>query len=179
VIGSVARVASMSQPEPPPDHPAPGAAPEPATDPHLRPVDPGGAPPSWSGAPAYSPYPEGYPPHAPMPGAPPYPAQPPVPRARPGGRTSYLRALGATAISAAMFLLLGVLIGGPPESAEAAGRLVGGQLLPTLLASLFVWLLVRRHARPFWQVAAVALGVFLATRFVVLVLAFAAVAGSV
>ena len=55
-------------------------------------------------------------------------------------------------------IVLLVLLSGAPESAEAAGRVVGSLLVVVLLAALATWLIVRRRAPwAFWKLALLAL----------------------
>jgi hypothetical protein len=120
------------------------------------------------GAPGYQPYQE-LPPHAPMPGAPPYPAgidhgAPPVGAVRP--RTSYWRALGATAIGAAVNLVLIVLLNDVPWSARLAGAAVGMLVIPTALGSLALWLIARRRAWAFWLLAVLGVAIYFVIRLV-------------
>jgi hypothetical protein len=52
---------------------------------------------------------------------------------------------------------------GPPASGYALGRVIGGTIVPVLLASLPVWLIARRRPWVFWQLVLLALpfyGVF-------------------
>lgn len=114
--------------------------------------------PSWRGAPGYVPHPDTMAPHAPMPGAPPYPApeqDPPTVGER-AGHTGFPLALLATLAWAAVSVALVLIVRGPPPSAEAMGRTVGGSLAPALLAAVATWLVVRRHSRAFWVVLLVA-----------------------
>lgn len=118
--------------------------------------------PSWMGAPGYLPGTDDLPPHSPMPGAPPYPpaaepAPPPVGR-RP--RTRFRAALGATAVWAAVNLVLVLLVVGPPGSARALGALAGALLVTTALAALVVWWVARRRGWSFWILVLVAAPVF-------------------
>ncbi|MCO1655961.1 hypothetical protein [Pseudonocardia humida] len=122
--------------------------------------------PSWMGAPGYQPHQE-LPPHAPMPGAPPYPAgiEPdPAPVGRPGPRTSYPLALGATSIGAALQLVILLALAGPPPSSAAFGAVVGSTVVPTALGSLVLWLIARKRAWPFWLLAIVGVVIYFAIR---------------
>jgi hypothetical protein len=94
-----------------------------------------------------------------MPGAPPYPPaldHPPAAVGRPIARTGVGAALGAAAVWAAVNLVLVLLVAGPPPSPAAAGRFVGGLLIPGLLAALAVWLIARQRAWAFWLLVLVA-----------------------
>ncbi|MHA6795257.1 hypothetical protein ACVGVM_17350 [Pseudonocardia bannensis] len=118
---------------------------------------------SWQGAPGYTPLPETLPPHAPMPGAPPYPAQPehpPAPVGQAPARTGYARALGATAVWAAVNLALVLLVAGPPPAAESAGVFTGRLVLPMLVGALLTWLIARRRRWPFRLLVVVAAPLF-------------------
>lgn len=121
------------------------------------------------GAPGYQPPMDHLPPHAPMPGAPPYPANPAHPPAPVGERrgTSYPKALGATAIGAAVQLVLLLAVAGPPPSSAAFGLVVGGMIVPTALGSLVLWLIARRRPWPFWLLAVVGVVIYFALRLVV------------
>ncbi|WP_142048095.1 hypothetical protein [Pseudonocardia kunmingensis] len=128
-------------------------------------------PPSWAGAPGYSPYSDDLPPHAPMPGAPPYPAAPDpgrAPVARPRARTRFRAALGATAVWAAVNVVLVLLVSGAPDGAEALGRFVGGLLVVTSAAALALWLVARRRTWSFWMLVVVAAPLFWVLRAVLL-----------
>ncbi|GLZ34740.1 hypothetical protein Lesp02_69270 [Lentzea sp. NBRC 105346] len=98
-----------------------------------------------------------------------YPYAPPVPQyamPRQQARTSYgLCFLAAAVWSFVMFVVLFVLAG-PPASAYAFGRVLGSQLVPCLLASLFTWLIFKKRSTNFAVLAVVALPFY----FVVLVL---------
>ncbi|WP_346278257.1 hypothetical protein [Pseudonocardia sp.] len=110
-------------------------------------------PPSWMGAPGYSPYRDDLPAHAPMPGAPPYPSaeeHPPPPIGRPAARTGFRAALGAAAVWAGVNLALVLIVTGAPPSTTDVARFLGALLVPTLLAALAVWLIARGRAWPFW-----------------------------
>jgi hypothetical protein len=112
-----------------------------------------GHPPSWAGAPGFTPGVDGLPPHTPMPGAPPYPETPehgPPPVGRPAARTRFVTALGAAAVWAVVHVLLVLAVAGPPPSDRALGRLIGVMVGPTLLAAVAVWAIARRRARAFW-----------------------------
>jgi hypothetical protein len=116
--------------------------------PEWRP-GPGAEHPPWTGAP---------PPYPP-------PAQPgPPPSAPP--RTGYPRALGATAIGAAVQLLLLVVLAGPPGSARAFGAVIGGMILPIALGSLVLWLIARKRAWPFWLLAVLGVVLYFVFRLV-------------
>jgi hypothetical protein len=124
--------------------------------------------PSWMGAPGYQPYRE-LPPHAPMPGAPPYPAgiehdAPPVGAPRP--RTSYWRALGATAIGAALNLVLYIVFTDGQWTARIAGAAVGSLIIPTALGSLVLWLVARRRGWAFWLLAVLGVVLYFGFRLV-------------
>jgi len=122
------------------------------------------------GAPGYQPPMDHLPPHAPMPGAPPYPPNVPPgppPVGQQGGRTSYPKALGATAIGAALQLVLLLALAGLPPSSEAFGAVVGGMVVPTALGSLVLWLIARKRAWPFWLLAVVGVAIYFAFRLVV------------
>ncbi|HXV92488.1 MAG TPA: hypothetical protein VD813_04250 [Pseudonocardia sp.] len=109
-------------------------------------------PPSWMGAPGYTPYPDDLPAHAPMPGAPPYPpapAHPPAEVGRPRPRTGFGRSTAAAAVWAGVNLLLVLVVNGLPPDGYALGRVVGGLLVPTLLAGLATWLVARRRGWSF------------------------------
>jgi hypothetical protein len=128
-------------------------------------------PPSWAGAPGYSSYSDDLPPHAPMPGAPPYPAAPepePAPVGRPPARTRFRTALGATALWAAVNVVLVLLVSGPPDDAQALGRLTGALLVATLPAALVLWLVARRRAWSFWLLVAAAAPLYWVLRAVLL-----------
>jgi len=104
-------------------------------------------PPSWAGAPGYSPHPE-LPPHAPMPGAPPYPANidhPPPPVNEAPARTGFPPVLGAAVVWAVVDVLLVLLVLGPPTGSTAV-RLAAGLVVTVLLTAVGVWLPVRRRA---------------------------------
>lgn len=128
------------------------------------------------GAPGYQPYQE-LPPHAPMPGAPPYPAGTapgPAPVDAAGPRTNYWKALGATAIGAALHLVLLFVLAGPPASPEAFGAVIGGtMLLPVAFGSLVLWLIARKRVWPFWRLALVGVLLYVAFRAVFTVLQLA------
>jgi hypothetical protein len=114
-----------------------------------RPED--GRPPSWAGAPGFTPGVDGLPPHAPMPGAPPYPETPSSPPVgRPRRRTRFGTALGAAAVWAVVHVVLVLVVAGPPPGPAALGRLTGATVLPTLLAAVVVWAVARRRAWAFW-----------------------------
>lgn len=124
---------------------------------------------SWRGGPGYTPLPDILPPHAPLPGAPPYPAQPehpPAPVGEPPARTGYGRALGATAVWAAVNLLLVLLVMGPPPSTEAAAVFAGRLAVSTLAGALITWLIARRRGWPFWLLVLVAAPLFWVLRAV-------------
>ncbi len=103
--------------------------------------------------------------------APPPPPHPPerawhnrVPspfHARPTG-TTFPRALGATALWGGVLgaFLAGAATRNPPED-EAAAELVLLLAGSTLLATLLIWWITRRRRRPFWQLALIALPLFL------------------
>ncbi|MCX6466534.1 MAG: hypothetical protein NTW05_23540 [Pseudonocardiales bacterium] len=123
-------------------------------------------PPSWMGAPGYTPHPE-LPPHAPMPGAPPYPPavdHPPPPVGEPALRTRFRAALGASALAAAALVVLVVLVEGPPPGAAGWAALVGSAAFAGLLTATVVWAAVRRRAWPFWALLLVAVPVVLVLR---------------
>ncbi|NMH81474.1 hypothetical protein [Pseudonocardia xinjiangensis] len=132
------------------------------------PSDPSGPegpdrPPSWMGAPGYSPYRDDLPPHAPMPGAPPYPAaqeHPPPPVGRPAAHTGILAALGAAAVWAGVNVVLVLVVAGAPAAGSDVARLVGALLVPTLIAALVVWLVARHRAWSFWLLVLAAAPVF-------------------
>jgi hypothetical protein len=120
-------------------------------------------PPSWMGAPGYTPYADGLPPHAPMPGAPPYPQAPeqsPPPIGQPPPGTRFRAALGAAAAWAAVNLVLVLLVLGPPGNARVLGAFLGALVVTTVLAALIVWLIARRRGWPFWLLALLAAPVF-------------------
>ncbi|WP_147254101.1 hypothetical protein [Pseudonocardia hierapolitana] len=132
-----------------------------------RPDD--GRPPSWAGAPGFTPGVDGLPPHAPMPGAPPYPAAPehaPPPVGRRARRTRFVTALGATAFWAVVNVVLVVAVVGVPPGPAAFGQFVGVLILPTLLAALAVWAIARRRAWPFWLLVLLAAPFFWVLRAV-------------
>ena len=124
--------------------------------------------PSWMGAPGYQPYQEQAP-HAPMPGAPPYPAgiehgAPPVGAA--GPRTSYWKALGATAIGAAVNLVLIIAFNDVQWTARLAGAAVGTLIIPTAVGSLVLWLIARRRGWAFWLLAVLGIVLYFVIRVV-------------
>lgn len=138
-----------------------------SSQPPPEPPDGTDRPPSWMGAPGYSPLPE-LPPHAPMPGAPPYPPaeeHPPPPVGQRSG-TGYPAVLGATAVPAVANLLLTVVLAGPAPSARAAGGLFGALLVAMVLASLPTWLIARRRALHFPLLVALALPFYLLFRLI-------------
>jgi hypothetical protein len=113
-------------------------------------------PPSWAGAPGYTPYPEPVP-HAPMPGAPPYPAQtapPPTPPGRPARRSTLAAALGAVALWAGVDLLV-ELVAAP----VTAGRLLA-IAVAALLAAVATALVARGRRWSFLVLLLVAAPVF-------------------
>lgn len=126
----------------------------------------GDRPPTWMGAPGYTPHPE-LPPHAPMPGAPPYPPaveHPPPPVGEPALRTRFVTALYAAAVWAAVLVVLVFVVDGPPPGAASVGRLVGSALVVAALTATVVWAVVRRRNWPFWALLLVAAPVFFVLR---------------
>jgi hypothetical protein len=123
----------------------------PPPEPHGYPAPP--YPPAQYGPPQYGP-----------------PQQPPAPQQ---GRTSYLVALGAAAVWAAVniVLVLAVNMGGRglPFSGYALGLVIGRAVVPTLLASLIVWLIRRRRDSSFVLLMFLALPFY----FIVSFMAFA------
>ena len=120
-------------------------------------------PPSWLGAPGYTPHPE-LPPHAPMPGAPPYPgraAEPPRSVGRTG--TGFPRVLVAAAVWAAVHVLLVALA----SELVSPVRFGAGLAVSTLLAALAGWLWARRRRWPFWLLVLAVAPVFWVLRAVV------------
>jgi amino acid permease len=108
-----------------------------------------------------------------MPGAPPYPETPehgPPPVGRQARRTRFVTALGATAIWAAVNLVLVIAVAGAPPSAGALGRFVGALIVPTLLATLALWAIARRRAWAFWLLVLVAAPLFWVLRAVFMAL---------
>jgi hypothetical protein len=96
-------------------------------------------PPSWAGAPGFSPSADDLPPHAPMPGAPPYPEPPdpgPPPVGRPPRRGRF-RALAA--VSAALLVVAVVLL----TTGSGAARTAGGVVLAVAVVTVVVGLLGR------------------------------------
>jgi hypothetical protein len=124
-------------------------------------------PPSWAGAPGFTPSMDGLPPHAPMPGAPPYPSardHGPPPVGRPPRRMRFAVALGAVAVWAAVNLVLVLAVAGAPGSPRSFGSFIGALVVPTVLAALVVWAIARRRRWPFWLLVLVAAPIFWALR---------------
>lgn len=127
-------------------------------------------PPSWAGAPGFTPGVDDLPPHAPMPGAPPYPAAPehdPPPVGRPARRTRFGTALGSAAVWAVVNVVLVVAVTGVPA---AIGRFVVALVVPTLAAALAVWAVARRRAWAFWLLVLLAAPAFWVLRAVFIAL---------
>jgi hypothetical protein len=104
-----------------------------------------------------------------MPGAPPYPAgidhgAPPV-GAR-GPRTGYLKALGATAIGAAINLVLIFTLNDVQWTARLAGAAVGSVIIPLVLGSLVLWLVARKRGWAFWLLAVLGVVIYFVIRLV-------------
>lgn len=124
-------------------------------------------PPSWMGAPGYTPYSDELPPHTPMPGAPPYPdspEQPPPPVGERPPRTSFVPALAAAGVWAAVNVVLVLLV---PGAARGVGGFVGGLVVSTVLTAVAVWLAARRRRWSFWLLVLVAAPVFWVLRALV------------
>ena len=118
-------------------------------------------PPSWAGAPGYSPHRE-LPPHAPMPGAPPYPANiyhPPPEVTEAPARTGFLPVLGAILVWVVVDVLLVLLVMGLPTGSTAA-RLTAGLAATALVTAVGVWLPVRHRAWGFGLLLLVTAPVF-------------------
>jgi hypothetical protein len=119
--------------------------------------------PSWMGAPGYVPHPDNLAPHAPMPGAPPYPPNeelPPPPVGEARDRTGFGRPLAASALWAAVLVVLVIAVSGPPPGVGGVVRLALSCALIGLLTATVTWVVVRRHAWPFWVVVLVAAPIF-------------------
>jgi hypothetical protein len=112
------------------------------------------------GAPGYTPYSDELPPHAPMPGAPPYPEAPEQPPPAVGERpprTSFVLALAAAGLWAAVNVVLVLLV---PGAARGVGGFVGGLVVSTVLTALAVWLVARRRRWSIWLLVLLAAPVF-------------------
>jgi hypothetical protein len=133
----------MSQPPEPPESPGPDK------------------PPSWAGAPGFSPHHGPGVPHAPMPGAPPYPAAPPpAPPAAPPRGPGFFRTFKAAAVWAVAYLVLIFVPGGQSPGGIEIGILLLILVLPTVLTALTLRFVARGRAWPFWLLVLVALPVF-------------------
>ncbi|WP_162829990.1 hypothetical protein [Amycolatopsis palatopharyngis] len=115
------------------------------------------------------------PPHnfGPPPFPPPYPApgqfpQPPAsyPK-RTSGTTSFGRCLLASLVWVGVTLVISFAALGPPSSGRALGQVLGGMLIPLLLAALTTWLFFRRKHTAFWILAITALPAFVILVFLV------------
>jgi hypothetical protein len=129
--------------------------------------------PSWMGAPGYTPYADDLPPHAPMPGAPPYPAAeeaPPPPVGRPPARTRFRVALGASAVWAAVNLVLTLVVAGAPGGAGEFLSFVVGVVVSAVLAALVAWLVGRGPSWSFWFLLLVTAPLFWVLRAVLILL---------
>jgi hypothetical protein len=113
-------------------------------------------PPSWAGAPGFTPYQDVVMPHAPMPGAPPYPpaVAPPPAAPRPPGLTTG-RAFAVAATWAAVSVVAALVIGGAPSPGDL-GLFLLALGAPTLLTALAVRFVGRVRAWPFWLLVVVA-----------------------
>lgn len=143
------------------------------TSPSQDPRPGSGHPPSWAGAPGFTPGIDGLPPHVPMPGAPPYPEAPehaPPPVGQPARRTRFVTALGAAAVWAGVNIVLVLAVAGAPPGPAAFGQLIGALIIPTLLAAVAVRAIARRRVWAFWLLVLLAAPFFWVLRAVFIAL---------
>jgi hypothetical protein len=105
-----------------------------------------------------------------MPGGPPYPGPLENAPQQPQARTPYLHALGASAVWAGVNLVIALAVNvgarGLAPSGRAIGAIIGGCIIPMLIASLAVWLITRRRRWSFVRLVFLALPFFFVVRLV-------------
>jgi Ca2+/Na+ antiporter len=89
------------------------------------------------------------------------PAHPPAPVGQHRTGTSFLRVLGAAGIVMALHLVLILVVNGPPPSDDVLPRVLGRLTVPAVLATLVIWLSVRRRELRYWVLVLLVLAAYL------------------